>query len=48
VFVALDDGRRVAASARDRDLAALAGLAGTPLVGRRVRVAGSPPAWEVQ
>jgi acetyl-CoA C-acetyltransferase len=48
VFVALDDGRRVAASARDRDLAALAALAGTPLVGRRVRVAGSPPAWEVQ
>ena len=44
VFATLDDGRRVAAAASP---GALAELAGRNLTGCRVRVAGTPPTYEV-
>lgn len=45
VIATLDDGRRVAAMA---DRAEVAGLAGTNLVGRLVRVEGTPPRYRVE
>jgi len=45
VIARLDDGRRVAATAADGDLAA---FAGTSLVGARIRVSGAPPSFHVE
>lgn len=45
VIATLDDGRRVAAKARPDDLSSLAGRS---LVGARIQIAGSPPAFRVE